>query len=123
MDFGNTLHTDFTTWSWLGLHDAASAPSSLQQNYAEMPPVPTTSTSTVDASFLNPMAQPFEQNTTVYQPIVQDRFTSCNSQAQVNERGPTDRIEELMSMFADFQAKTEQRMTLIEKEMQAVKSR
>jgi hypothetical protein len=48
---------------------------------------------------------------------------SFDTQAQIDERRSMDKTEELISMFADFQAKTEERMTLIEKEIQAVKSR
>jgi hypothetical protein len=122
IEYENVLRADFTTCSWL---DPASAPSSLLQNYVEMPAVPTTSTCTngADTTLLNPMAQPFEQDTTIYHLDAQNSFMSFDTQAQIDERRPMDKTEELISMFADFQAKTEERMTLIEKEIQAVKSR
>jgi hypothetical protein len=117
IEFGNTLQAGSATWSWLDALNTTPASSSLLQNYAEIP------TSTAETGRLNPMAQPFEKETTMYQPVMQDGFISFNTQAQIDERRPTDKMEELASMFANFQARTEQRMTLIEKEILSVKSR
>ncbi|KAF2818270.1 hypothetical protein CC86DRAFT_389071 [Ophiobolus disseminans] len=69
------------------------------------------------------MAQPFEHGTPIYQEGMQGSWISSDFQAPLEEPQAIDKFEELMSMFADFQAKTEQRMTLIEKEIREVKSR
>ncbi|KAF2818078.1 hypothetical protein CC86DRAFT_414223 [Ophiobolus disseminans] len=121
-DLGNMLGANFTTWNWF--NSPLLSPPSLQQNYSEIQAVPTAFTSTANTTpLLNPMAQPFEHGTPIYQEGMQGSWISSDFQAPLEEPQAIDKFEELMSIFADFQAKTEQRMTLIEKEIREVKSR
>ncbi|KAF3037139.1 hypothetical protein E8E11_001941 [Didymella keratinophila] len=120
---GSVLGADFAGWCWPDSFDLTQAPPSLQQSHLQTQAVPVVDDSAGNPVLLDPTAQPFEHNHAVCQPVVLDGLMVPDTQTRFDESWTIRKIEELKTMVVDLQAKTDQRMDLIEEEMKAVKSR
>ncbi|KAF3049105.1 hypothetical protein E8E11_008390 [Didymella keratinophila] len=123
LGFGSMPGADFEGWSWPDPLDLTQAPHSLQQGYSQTEAAPDAITSARNPVPLDPAAQAFEHNNAFYQPAAPDGSTVFDTQARVDESWTMRKIEELTTMILDLQAKTDQRIDLIEEEIKAVKGR
>lgn len=72
---------------------------------------------------LDPAVKPFRHATAVYEATAQGGWIPTDAQARCNDPQALDKTEELIVMFAELEAKIEQRMTLIKEKINAVKNR
>jgi hypothetical protein len=123
LGFGSMPGADFAGWSWPDPLDLTQASHSLRQGYSQMEAAPDVITSARNPVPLGPTVQAFEHNNAVYQPAALDGSTVFDTQARIDESWMIRKIEELTTMVLELQAKTDQRIDLIEEDIETVKSR
>lgn len=121
--FGGMTSVDYTAWSWPDSLDLTQPQASLQHDHSQPQTEPNAFTGARSTTWLDPLTQAFEHNNTVYQPAAEDGWTASEPQARPNDYGTMDKVGELMAMILDLRTKTDQRMTSIEEEIKAVRSR
>jgi hypothetical protein len=122
-DFGSMPGADFAGWSWPDPLDLTQASHLLQQGYSQMQAASDVITNASNPVPLDPTAQAFEHNNAFDQPAALDGSTVFDTQARIDESWMIRKIEELTTMVLDLQAKTDQRIDLIEEDIKTVKSR